>query len=286
MPRIRQRLIIAVAVILGALPLLASRGPLQPSDGSRGFALLASQSGAPVATILLALASVPAVLLAFLAAGTASLLAGPFVLGAALTILAATAGPIDDYLRAAPMPAGYLRLAAESVIWLVGWVLFLFLLRGAAPWFRGRLPKAWLSEAWEPLELEVKSWQTWAGGALCAFVAAVVGLVLIRVSDVGQVLTSLFIAFCLGGLAARMALGRVSPTVIFLSPALVALVAYLWFAATYDGWFQLLSTWYQERLPGLALALPLHYFSAGAAGAATGVGWGQMLSVPKTAEAH
>lgn len=286
MPSIRQRVIISAALVLGALVLLAGRGPLGPPDGSRGLTLLEARCGTPCALVLLTAACVPAVLLAFVAAGAGSLLAGPFVLGAALTILAAAAGPIDDYLRASPMPAGYLRLAAESLVWLAGWVVFLVVLARAAPWLRARLPKLWLSDPWEPLDLAVKTWQAWAGGALCAAVATAVGLILIRSSDVGQVLTCLFIAFGLGGLAARMAMGRLSPAVVLLSPALVAIGAYLYLAVSYGGWFEVLSSWYQDRLPGVGLALPLHYFSAGVAGAALGIGWGQMLSAPRPAAAH
>ena len=187
---------------------------------------------------------------------------------------------------AAQLPGAYLQLLVEMFVWQTGVVLMLILMQRLRGPLRRRWPRLALDDRPDKA-FALRLARPWSVGAgfVCAAVAATVAFFLIRRSDTGQVLGSLLVAFTLGGLAAGAVYPRCNPLGVFFSPVLVAGGAYIWvllhFGAADPG--RVLAAWYLQEgagggahsdLPGLAMALPIHYISAGLAGCCLGLGLG------------
>lgn len=290
----KQRLFIAAAAAIGAACWLLAIRFLAPSDGGSGLTLIHAHTGVITATIITLLLAVPAVLCGLIVSATGNPLAGVFTAAMALLILAAAGGPIDGWLLSITGPSAYRGLAFEMVLWLIGVTGVMMLIQISRP----KLREAGLqSNAVKTLFgvdhsglTAYLNWPTSRGlgaGAVCALVGGVVAMVLIRSSESGQVIGSLLVAFTIGGVCGQMVLPRgSSPVVMLLAPGAVAIAAYMLVATGYTSHDQLLTAWFaqtrtgagfSDRLLSLALALPIHYASAGVAGAAMGVGLGQSI---------
>ena len=116
-------------------------------------------------------------------------------------------------------------------------------------------------------------------GGVSALVAGILAFLLIRSPDTGQIFWSLVVAFLVGGLAGRLAVPGCSPWGIVVSPAVVGVLGYFWALFLYgnDHEAYLAALFSTEQtlaaVPGIALALPIHYASAGVVGATLGIGW-------------
>lgn len=112
----------------------------------------------------------------------------------------------------------------------------------------------------------------------CLISAAVGGFVsffLLPNGNVGQVFGALTVAFTIGGLVARAAMPRAHHLGLMMSPTLVALAAYAYASSSYASSDALLAAWYAQKLPGMALVLPIYYASVAVAAVAVGVGIAQ-----------
>ena len=116
---------------------------------------------------------------------------------------------------------------------------------------------------------------------LSGLVATVIGLflaaLLIRSAEPQQALWGVGLAFLLAGVVAHQLFPRSHPLGVLLSPLLAAILWYAWAAVTLGDAPVMLYSYYTGDFPHGALALPIHYASAGVAGAAAGVGWSHAL---------
>ena len=278
-----QRLAIVIAAATAGAIWLSVRGPLGAPDGSTGLSVFSAMAHPVAAALLMLAAGLPAAVLAVMVSATGHPLSGVFSTAAGLGVLAAATGPIDGYLRRMTLPEGFGRLGFEVLLLFVGWGCLLAVLGWVRGPIRDRLPKR-LRGPHIGGGLGRLDRSAALAGLVCAVVGGVLANVLIQSSDSGQVIGSLVLAFALGGMAGQMALGPSNPTAILLSPAVVAIVAYWWVMIDQTSGEQVLATWYAGKLPGAALALPIHYASAAVAGCALGIGWAQTMIAAKQQE--
>jgi len=278
LPNLPQRLLIALALVVGGLFCLSVRPLLMPGDGMGGLTLLRAPVTWAGAALLVAVAGLPAAALGTVAAASGNKLGGVFAVGVAVGLLGVAGGPIDGWLWRTANPAGYVWLVGEMLLWAAGVIGLLMLIeRGHAP-VRGRLPALLRSD-----DRSHPSPLGWPGatGVVSCVVAAVVGglatYALLQASNAEQVAGAMILGFAVGGLVARLANPNARAAGVLLSPCVVGIAAYAYVALNYVSEPQLLRAWYDGELLNLALALPIHYASMGVAGAALGLGMGQSL---------
>jgi hypothetical protein len=283
-PPLRQRLLIAISAILGGMVWLLAQEALTPPNGSTGLTLWDAQVGLARAVAIAMLASLPAVLIALICSATGNPLTGIFAVAAALMILAGAGGPIDGLLWRASLPGVYGGLMLEIILWFAALAAFMFTIQRLRPRLR-RLPglALWARQPGND-DIHLTQWNlptalaglisTLAGGLLC--------VALIQSTASGQVIGSMLLAFAAGALIAHMTIPKANPIGILLSPALVALLGYgyMLIEAQFVSTASVLEAWYAGELPGVALALPIHYASAAVAGCTLGLGVAQALHVP------
>ena len=276
LPSIRQRLIISTAVVLGAVCWLWVAWALQAADGSSGLALTSARVGLVGATVIVLLAGLPAMGVGLITSATGHPMSGIFAVSAALSMLAATGGSMEGWLRQAALPSDYGWLAIETLIWQAGMILMLTVIQRLRSPIRTRWPAlAFRDHLGVDVHIRFPTVQTLLAGFVSAGVASVMGYFLILNASSGQVICGLIIAFLIGSLIGQTAFPQTNPVGVLSSPFLVAVVFYVYVIIRFDDGDQLLGAWYTQSLPGLALALPVHYASAGLMGCALGLGLAQ-----------
>lgn len=287
LPRTRQRLIVFLAVLVGGCLWVWSSPGLGAADGSSGISLLSGRWHPLTATVVVTAAGLPAIGFGLVAAASGNSLWGLFTVAASLCVLAAHGGGMHGWLRRhEQLPGDYLQLILEMFVWQAGLILMLILIRRSRPHLRRRWPVLVLDDRPDQA-LVLRLCRPWSvgPGLTCAGVAATVAFFLIRNSDAGQVIGALLVAFTLGGWAAKAVWSGYNCLTVLASPALVAVGAYAWVLLHFGGADaeSVLSAWYLQEgagagvggaLPGLALALPIHYISAGLVGCCLGLGLG------------
>ncbi|MCE9589374.1 MAG: hypothetical protein K8S99_02490 [Planctomycetes bacterium] len=278
-PRLRQRLIIALAIALGAFCWLAVGSMVAAPDNSPGLSLFTARSGPAVAIIIVAVAGVPALVLGVMASASGHPLSGVFAVALSLGILAGWGGPIDGWMRRSALPGAYTWLIVECVVWQAGVIVMLAVIQRLRASLRSRLPAlAVVDHLGMDTNLRLPRLHALGAGVVCAIVSGLLCFLLIRTSDTGQVIGSLIVAFTVGGMAAQFIFPQSNPVGILLSPGLVAVSAYgyvLMNLFTREG---VLSAWWSGGFPGPALVLPIYYASFAVAAAAMGVGLAQALA--------
>lgn len=291
LPSIRQRLIIACGLALGGACWLASRGMLSPADGSTGLSLFDARVGIVPAVVCVALAGIPALALGLLSSATGNPLSGVFTVAASLLILAGQDGSMSGWIRRTSLPDGYALLAAEMLIWQLGVVVILV----ATAKLRSPMRSRWPALAFDDhlgvdTRIHFPQALSLAGGATCALVAGVLSFFLIRSDAAGQVIGALITAFAIGATVAQMVFPQPNPVGILFSPAIVAMAAYGYVLFSFGTHDEVLAAWFAQtsssaaanaRLPGPAMALPIHYASAALAGCAIGVGMAQAFDAAR-----
>jgi hypothetical protein len=279
-PSMRQRLMVAGALVLAMLAWGVVVPMLRPGDGSGGITLADASGGAAAWAAVLAAAAVAAGL-GLLTSLTGNPLGGPFVFGGAATLLAALGGPMDGWMRRAALPSGYLGLVVELMVWGVMLIGVGWLLDVVRPRLLPGVPRKVMSDhLGDDLRFGVPGQPAILAGLVSALVGGVLGFVLLRSTDSGQVTGSLIVAFAIGAFTAQMMFpANVGVLPMLLSPLMVGAGAYLWVYTRYANPDAVLSALYnldgmhggQPRLLGLAVALPVHYLCA-VAGVTLGVG--------------
>ena len=285
LPSLRQRLLIAIATVVGAVCWLGALPFLRAPDLSQGLSVMDASAGVGPAVLSLAIYGLPAIIGALLVASSGSPVSGPFVLGVSLTAPAAMGGSIDGLFRRADTGHAlghlYPTLAAE----MAGWCLALYALLLSIHLLRERL-RAVLPGRLVSSDLPTRRWRSelswpngsaWLAGLVSAATGGLMSTVLIRSSSDGQVIGSLVLSFTIAGMLGRMLVNRPRVIAILLSPCLVGLAGYLWLWRTTPNPEQLLERYFAGEMLPLGLALPIQYASAGVAGAALGIGLGQGL---------
>jgi len=277
LPPLRQRLVLLIVLALGGAAWGLAAPVLVPRN-STGISLFHGPLAWPLAVGLLVLAGLPAIAGGILASHTGHVLSGVFAAAVALAVPAWWGGPIDGWLRRAPLPGGYATLVLETCLWqaVLGGIL-VAVQRVRHP-IRSRLPALLLGEVpgLDPPPAHPHL-ATLCAAAVCVLLALPITWLFIHSSDAPQVMWSVCGAFVVGGVIAHGAFPRANPVGVLFAPAVVASIAYTWVLTRYPGETDLLAAWFEGRLPGSALALPIHYASAGVAGGALGIGWAERL---------
>lgn len=289
-PSLRHRLLIFAAVALAAATWLLAWPCLLAADRSSGLTLLFSGSGMLMTLGLTLLVSLPVLAIATIVSAGGHPLSGVFVAGTSLLFITGAGGPIDGWLYNLHSPADYRLLSVEMILWQIGTMLLLLAIVRSRKPLQAAIP--WLKAGQDDLHpspdvVTMPTPASLGSGLVCAAVAAVVGMVLIRSSDAGQVIGSLIVAFAAGGAAGQLVFPAHRQSLSMLcAPALVAIVAYLYVSVNYSSQEELLRAWFNQttpeaglmnRLPGLALALPIYYTAAGLTGVTLGIGLGQSV---------
>ncbi len=287
LPIFRQRLLIAAAVLVGGLCWLAASGPLRADDGSTGLSLVAGRSGWPIALAAVLLAGLPAMIGAALSSALGHPLTGLFVASAALMVPAASGGPINGFLWRAELPGAYAGLAFETLLWLVVLVGLMALISRCRVPVRQFLSGLATDEHYgDQTRLRGPGPRALLAGLITAAAGALLCNILLQSSDTGQVVGALVIGFAVAALVTQLILPQRNPTAMVAAPLIVAAGAYLYVLVSYTHGDEVLRAWHVGELPGLALALPIHYASAGVAGACMGIGIGQAVDRARDAAVH
>jgi hypothetical protein len=203
-------------------------------------------------------------------------LSGLFVVAASLCVLAGVGGSIDGWMRREELPAGYMRLLVEVGVWQLGVALMLVVVG----YLRSPMRVRWPALAFEDhlgvdTDIRWPNLKALSAGGLCALVGAGLGVLLIRNHETGQVLGSLFVAFAAGGFFAQLVFPQSNPGPVLFAPAVVAMGSYGYLLWNYHSQEAVIRAYFEQGLPGLALALPVHYVSAGLTGCTIGMGIAQ-----------
>lgn len=268
-----------IAVFLGGLVWMAADGPLSDAAGWSGLSLLDARVGVVLAIAMAVLAGVPAVVGGWLAAWAGRRLAGAMVVSGALLFLAAAGGGVSGFIdRTQAAPWAYGWLIVESALWAAGLIAFLAVLAVGYRVVRPRLPR-WLITAEQEKrglpEREGWTWRVTTTDLPAVAVAVAVGLVVthavISTPDPRQAMGGLVLAFLLATLAGKLTASDASEPVLLLTPMIVAAIGYAYILLAYSSGRQVEAALYTNRLTGLALAMPIHYASAGTLGAVLGI---------------
>ncbi len=295
-PTFRHRILILVTALIGALVWLLARPVLVAADGGSGYSLLSAQAGPVLATLVVLLLGLPVLALGLMVSSVGHPLSGMFVVAVALCVLAGAGGPIDGWLfrqaDANALPAAYTGLIAETLIWQVGVIIMLTVIGKLRSPLRARYPAlAYNDHLGVDIEIRLPQTQAIVAGIITAAISGFIALHLIRSSDTGQIMCSLILAFMIGGCIAHLSFPHSNPVGILLSPAMVAIAAYLWmlfspaYTTTNDVLQLAYNLQYRSPLPaGLAMALPIHYASAALTGVTLGIGMAQSFDIRTTTD--
>ncbi len=283
----RQRLLIGIVCAAGTACWLWALPWLRPVDASSGITLFDAGGGFVAAVLMLGLCGLPALAGAGVVAAAGNPLAGVFTAAFALMILAAMGGGSQGFLWRNALPSGYGWLIIEAMIWLAAVVGLFLTLMHAAPRLGRLLPPTMKNEQHTARRVDFKAGglRSLISGAIAGGIGGFLASVMIQSTTTGQIVGALLTAFLIGALIGQLIMPQSNPVVILMSPLLAGVVAYgivlLRGYATTD---EVLLREYAGQLPGAALALPLHYASAGVLGACLGVGFAQSLDHVRAAE--
>jgi hypothetical protein len=287
LPGITQRLIIFAAVLVGAAGWMPAINSLRLADGADGLSLWTARVGPVTAIALVILCGIPAVAAALVTAATGNTLAGVFSVAASLCVVAGLGGSIDGwiYRDGAGLPGDYAGLMLEVFVWeaaLLGTLVIIHKLRRPL----SRRLAGLMRRGADTADLSRVDLRSVMAGVLCALIAGILLVFMLRSFDGGQVIWSLITAFLIGAVVARLIVPQSNYTPVLLSPALVALCGYGWMLLTFEGGGDLLQSWHAlgrsaTNVPGPALALPIHYTSAAVVGCTLGLGWAQGLAAAR-----
>ncbi len=277
----QQRLLIAASIGLGGLVWIGILPTLKAPDGSTGLSLFTASCGPWLAMALILIGGLPAVALGALCASTGRFVHGLFVYGGTLTLLALKSGSSAGWLETAHLPNDYLVLAFEMLIWQIGLLLAIQIISQLRSLAAQRLPELLTNEnLWQPRLAKPNHIEIKAGFTATA-IAFLACFVCLQTTDTVQILGALVLAFALGAAIAQTIFPQNNPIGILFSPALVAILGYGLVLLRFDGPGPLIQAWFSrtqngvslwQHFPGPALALPIHYASAGLVGCSLGIG--------------
>jgi len=300
----KQRvLLITLAVLCGGA--WAWAGALAaPAGGYSGVTLSA---GGVTGGALLLFGGIPALACGAWAVRAVGPLTGTFIVCAAMLGVALTGGSMGGWFwtNAAEqaLPGAYLRLALEAVIWSAAAVLPLaWLTWRSRDRGRDRDDAEQHSESNESdSEMAAPAAAmpeptAWLAMIVAATIGGVLTLLMLRSTDAAQAAGTLILAFAIAALVTQAFMASDNPLPVLLSPGLVAIAGYLYVAwigpygstdATLEAWFGKLvaDPSGQAALPGVALALPVAYASAGVLGCIVGLGIAKAFATARVAEA-
>ncbi|MBH05668.1 MAG: hypothetical protein CMJ20_05040 [Phycisphaeraceae bacterium] len=286
-PTVKQRVIIATGILIGAGLFAMGKELLMATDAGSGISLISSRVGPTIATGLIAGIGLPVLAMGIFSSSSGHPLSGIFLISTSLFILA---GSIEGWLfrsssaAGSELPQRYVALIVETTLWQIGVLATIFAIHISRKKLRALLPiAATSSHLGDDTNFKLPRGLSLASGLACAMISALLGLILLKDNNAVQIMAGLFIAFSLGSLVTQLILPtNTNPVPLLLSPALVAITTYAYVQFKFQSADEFYAAMWTSRLPGLALALPIHYVSAGVAGVALGIGWAQGLITNQT----
>ena len=287
LPVLRQRLLLVGGVVLGGVVWMLVVPMLRAVDGSSGLVLLDARVGVVLGVVLAVVGGLVALALACGASAAGNPLAGPFVLAGALAIVAAAGGGVGGFFRRHVFEPGLFdRVIIEALLWLALWVGVLGVLFHARRRIRPRLPRRLRAKhGFNPEAVGLDEARFNREDFMAAGITCVAGYLLcgvaVRSGDVGQAVAGVALAF---GVAAALAHGVVRgarPWLTLLTPMVVAVAAAGYMRSTAGSSTAIEAAYNVLALPGAALALPIHFASAGVGGAVLGAAAAQGMTAGK-----
>lgn len=300
LPTITQRLMMLAAMILGTLCLLPVLPALMAADGSAGLSLLDARTGVLGACGLLLLAGLPAVLAGLYVSASGNPLSGVFSIAFSLTVLAGQGGSMTGLIwrqaqRAAGEPSGgsvFMQMEVEMLLWALAWCGVMLLIRRTRMAVRAGIVPHRLKTSFQHRLTEedtprfVLHVRPGLAGLLCAALGWGMCWFLMRTPDTGQVIGSVLLSFVIAALTARLMLPTGNVVYLLLSPLLVGFVAYGYAAVVHGAVSadELILRWQTGQIAPPALAMPIHFASAGLIGVSIGIGMAQAIDRVRTEE--
>ena len=287
-PALRVRLMILLTIVAGGASWQLAHAVLRSPDGTGALSLFDAGVAWPVAVMLTLAAGIPALVLGVVTGAIANPLAGVFSVAGALCVFAGAGGSAETWLRRAASRGGYVDLIVETLIWQVAIVGFALLAQMGRRPLRDRFTSITCERYHgKRSKLALPDTQAIGAGLTSACAAGMLGMFLLRTADVGQIIGALILAFLIGGMAGQLIFPQDNPLPLLLSPGLLALAVYGYVLLRFDSQNAILEAWFTRTasrsqgmkvLPGLALALPVHYASAALVGVTMGVGLAQAMT--------
>lgn len=282
------RLFIVVAVAVCGILYIQALPVARAADGTEGFTLLLSAEPLTAAVWVAVLTAV-AVAVALAATAIGRPTAGVFVVAAGLAIAAAKGGSIDGWLRRADGTGLYGFFAAEMLAWTGLWVAVTLVVYQFNAFLQKLAPERAEGVAEGAASVPEPTWwgaadamegRSGVGAELlaagtCIVIGSVGVAVLVRVPQWPQVVWGVGISYLIAGLVAHQVSPVRNPLLFVLSPLIAGLGWYVYIAMQGMDRTELLHHYFQGQFWPAGLALPVHYASAGVAGAMFGRAWSQ-----------
>ncbi|MFA9478670.1 hypothetical protein ACERK3_10215 [Phycisphaerales bacterium AB-hyl4] len=284
-PPLFQRVFIPIAAIVAGMAWLWAAPLIEAADGRGGLSLFDAQVGVVFAVLLMLLTGLVAIVLAVLVGAMGNPLSGLFVLGVALLFPAIMGGRIDGWLWRHGEPTAYVLLIVEMIVWTGALLGVIVLMDAARQPIRDALPRLTTTDHFGKADPGVRlpDGRALIAGLVCAGVGGALATLLIAVSDTGQVIGSLVLAFGIAAVVTQSIVPQSNPLPLLISPALLAIVAYAHVPVQYGDAVELYAAWYVSGVWGPALALPIHYLGAGLVGVTAGLGMHQSIEHSRAA---
>jgi len=273
-------------IVVGTMAWMTVFGQLQAIDGSQGVSLVDARVGMWRAGLVLFLLGVPAILGGLYVSAAGNPMSGLFTTAFCLLILAGRGGAIEGVMHRQASGGGlYVQLGMELALWALAWCFLMFVIRKFRDTVRGRwVPVRLMTPFSEELTEEetpkfVVAFKPVMAGILCGALGWLGCTYLIQSPSSGQVIGAILLAFTVAGVVARLIIPTGNVVFLILSPLIAGFIAYGQMALTHGGitGTDLIALFQKGELPGPALALPIHWASAGLVGVTTGIGIAQAL---------
>jgi hypothetical protein len=285
LPNLRQRAVIVLGCAAAAWCCLQMQPWLAPIGPGEGMVLRDVYGGLPAGIVALLGAVAPAVIIAGCVSAMGHPISGVFVVSIALVVLVSAGGGSRGFFYRHELPEAWRWLTVEALVLLLGLAGTLMGLHVLRPAMRRRLRgRGRVRLAGRRTRLTRLTASAALAGVIAAAVGGLLTHVLVRNTEVGQIVGGLVVAFFVAGLVGHVVAPSRYPAGVLGSPLVVATLAYLWMlgddGATTES---ILAALYGGTLPGLVLPLPLHYASAGLLGATLGVGLAEVIERSRSA---
>jgi len=276
LPDLQHRLLIVAAIAVGLVPWWLMASPLGGLHGNHAPTILFAAHEPPAVIAMLIVILLPALFASLVVATLTGPLAGAFSFTASLTLALTAEGDMQAWLSIAALPSAFTTLAYEAIIWAVILLTVICLLYVAS----ARMRRVLSRDSSQSMTLIGLHWHSLLALATTVVVGAVGTELLAASASNKQIITSLVIAFTVAGLMAGLMFPKAGALPALIAPMLLAIGAYLYVAGAFMNEAQILAAIYGRRVPGIALALPAFYASAGTLGCTLGLGVAQVAHGP------
>ncbi|MBL4702651.1 MAG: hypothetical protein JKX85_15500 [Phycisphaeraceae bacterium] len=275
-----QRIGIALGVLLGSLCWVGILPSLKSATGTQGIVLLDAPMGM-VTCLLVMAAAVPILVLSTLLCAVGRFTTGISVFAGSLLVLAYTGGSTIGWLERADLPGSYWQLITEMLLWQLMLLCAIALIYQFRPVVHRQLPVLVRRNSQWKTVLKTPGVNELMAAVISSVIALIMSYLLIQNASINQILCGLVFSFALGAGMGQTLMPNTNPVAIFMSPFVVAICAYFMVLFRYEDQAVVMQALFNgsepggtimAQFPGPALALPIHYASAGLLGCCIGIG--------------